>query len=65
MCPSFNNFMKKEEKYIYELLIKALKGQFESLEKSEKYSEKYEKVLANLKEELDLTQENYKKKFSH
>lgn len=64
MCPSYNNFMNKDEKYIYELLIKALNSQIIQLEESDKYSNKDEKVLASIKEELDLTNENFRKKFS-
>jgi len=63
MCPSLNNFMKKEEKTIYELLIKALKEQINSIENSEKYSIADDKVLEGVREELELTVENYKKKY--
>jgi hypothetical protein len=63
MCPSLNNFLKKDEKTIYDLLIKALKEQIKSLESGEKYSIGDDKVLKELKEELNLTLDNYKKKF--
>jgi len=64
MCPSYSNFMKKDEKIIYELLIKALKEQLSQMQKNEKYSSQDDKVLEGVKDELDLTLENYKKKFT-
>jgi hypothetical protein len=63
MCPSYDSFMKKDEKKIYDFLIKALQEQIKALESSEKYSNQDDTILENIKEELDLTLENYNKKF--
>jgi len=63
MCPSYDNFMKKDEKKIYDFLIKALQEQIKALESSEKYSNQDDTILENIKEELELTLENYNKKF--
>ena len=63
MCPSYNNFMKKDDKTIYNFLIKALEEQISKLEKGEKYSNKDDEVLKDLKEELALTLDNFNKSF--
>lgn len=55
--------MKKDEKKIYDFLIKALHEQIKALESSEKYSNQDENILESIKEELQLTLENYNKKF--
>jgi glycosylphosphatidylinositol transamidase (GPIT) subunit GPI8 len=57
--PSFNNFAKKPEKELYQLLIKALKNQIEELEKGEKYSEEDIEIIGSLKDELDQAESNY------
>ncbi len=57
--PSFNNFSKKSEKELYQLLIKALKNQIETLEKEEKYSEEDYTIIESLKDELNLIESNY------
>lgn len=57
--PSFNNFAKKSEKELYQLLIKALKNQIETLEKEEKYSEEDYTIIESLKDELKFTESNY------
>jgi len=57
--PSFNNFAKKSEKELYQLLIKALKNQIETLEKGEKYSEEDYDVITSFKEELSQVESNY------
>jgi len=61
MYPSVNNFMNKDESFIYELLIKGIKNQMEDLEKGVKYSSKDEKILHELKAEYNNVLENFKK----
>ncbi len=57
--PSFNNFAKKSEKELYQLLIKAIRNQIETLEKEEKYSEEDYSIIVSLKDELSQVESNY------
>jgi hypothetical protein len=59
--PSYNNFMKKDEKELYKLLIEAYENQIKAIESGEKYSTQVDEVLSNLKEELKEACQNYKR----
>lgn len=53
-CPSYDNFIKKEKEELICLVIKALTNQIAELEsQTQKYSEKDEEVLNDLKDELN------------
>jgi hypothetical protein len=59
--PSYNNFINKSERELYDLLLLALRNQLYTLETEEKYSRGDYEEIEKLKEELKLTETNYKR----
>ncbi len=57
--PSYNNFLKKSERELYNLLITALEKQLNELETGDKYSSEDVEVISSLKEELKEAQSNF------
>jgi hypothetical protein len=59
--PSYNNFINKPEKELYQLLIVALKKQLETLLQGEKYCADDYTIIDSLKLELNEIEANYHK----
>lgn len=57
--PSYNNFLKKSDRELYNLLIVALEKQLNELESGEKYSSEDTDVISSIRDELKDAQSNF------
>lgn len=57
--PSYNNFINKPERELYQLLIKAITNQINELQNGEKYCKEDYQIIDDLKEELETVESNY------
>jgi len=57
--PCFNNFIKKSEVELYQLLLKSIKRQINDLENSHQYCKRDTSIINELKDELENVESNY------
>ena len=62
--PSYSNMMKKEEKEIYKLLLKAYEGQLSQLKVTPKYSSEVDNLVSELEKEREKVSKLFDKKFN-